>query len=332
MLLILYPWRPYRVLSTWPAESRFISELVTAPPPPFSSGLGTGKGGVKPVKIREPVWLQAKERREGNNTDYQHEDFISSTAGYKAVAPDIKSNMDAAERRRRMIQESKFLGGDMEHTHLVKGLDYALLKKVKVRHSVESSFFDNHQESSFFLIWTTIRNLLSFLSGQPSGIFFLSYLDNHQESSFFLIWTSIRNLLSYLDNHQESSFLSGQPSGIFFLSYLDNHQESSFFLIWITSGIFYDNPNCDDLSLVVFRSNEAPEKKDLFLPGRMAYVIDLDDEFAESDIPTTLLRSKADYPAIEKTRSFCEISSTWQLNRFGDKDPFITKGRIQDVL
>ena len=28
------------------------------------------------------------------------------------------------------IQESKFLGGDMEHTHLVKGLDFALLQKV----------------------------------------------------------------------------------------------------------------------------------------------------------------------------------------------------------
>ena len=39
--------------------------------------------------------------------------------------------MDQAERRRQMIQESKFLGGDMEHTHLVKGLDYALLNKVR---------------------------------------------------------------------------------------------------------------------------------------------------------------------------------------------------------
>ncbi len=39
--------------------------------------------------------------------------------------------MDAAERRKQMIQESKFLGGDMEHTHLVKGLDYALLQKVR---------------------------------------------------------------------------------------------------------------------------------------------------------------------------------------------------------
>jgi hypothetical protein len=36
----------------------------------------------------------------------------------------------AAEMRKRAIQESKFLGGDMEHTHLVKGLDFALLQKV----------------------------------------------------------------------------------------------------------------------------------------------------------------------------------------------------------
>ena len=37
-----------------------------------------------------------------------------------------------AEQRKKAIQESKYLGGDMEHTHLVKGLDYALLQKVCV--------------------------------------------------------------------------------------------------------------------------------------------------------------------------------------------------------
>lgn len=40
------------------------------------------------------------------------------------------SDKSAAEKRRQLIQESKFLGGDMEHTHLVKGLDFALLQKV----------------------------------------------------------------------------------------------------------------------------------------------------------------------------------------------------------
>ncbi len=30
------------------------------------------------------------------------------------------------------IDETKFLGGDVEHTHLVKGLDYALLQKARL--------------------------------------------------------------------------------------------------------------------------------------------------------------------------------------------------------
>jgi IK cytokine len=29
------------------------------------------------------------------------------------------------------FQESKYLGGDLEHTHLVKGLDYSLLNKAR---------------------------------------------------------------------------------------------------------------------------------------------------------------------------------------------------------
>lgn len=44
----------------------------------------------------------------------------------------VDRDNSAAEKRRQMIQESKFLGGDMEHTHLVKGLDFALLQKVSL--------------------------------------------------------------------------------------------------------------------------------------------------------------------------------------------------------
>lgn len=49
---------------------------------------------------------------------------------------------------------------------------------------------------------------------------------------------------------------------------------------------------------VVFRSGQI-ERNELFLPGRMAYVVDLDDEFTDTDIPTTLIRSKADCPSME---------------------------------
>ena len=46
-------------------------------------------------------------------------------------------------------------------------------------------------------------------------------------------------------------------------------------------------------------SRRQPERNELFLPGRMAYVIDLEDDMMESDIPTTLIRSKADCPSLE---------------------------------
>lgn len=49
---------------------------------------------------------------------------------------------------------------------------------------------------------------------------------------------------------------------------------------------------------ILFKS-KAYERNELFLPGRMAYVVDLDDEYADTDIPTTLIRSKADCPTME---------------------------------
>lgn len=48
---------------------------------------------------------------------------------------------------------------------------------------------------------------------------------------------------------------------------------------------------------------DIPKKIDNFLEGRMAYVFELDDEYAESDIPTTLMRSKADCPDLQDNLS-----------------------------
>lgn len=53
---------------------------------------------------------RADERRKGHNPDYA--DKLNQMA-----------SMDA--------ETSKYLGGDVEHTHLVKGLDYALLVKIR---------------------------------------------------------------------------------------------------------------------------------------------------------------------------------------------------------
>lgn len=37
----------------------------------------------------------------------------------------------------------------------------------------------------------------------------------------------------------------------------------------------------------------------LFAPGRMAYIIDLTEDLTDTDIPTTLIRSKSDVPSMD---------------------------------
>ncbi|GAU98681.1 hypothetical protein RvY_09795 [Ramazzottius varieornatus] len=87
--------------------------------------------GEEAAKLDANYRDRAKERREHTNKEHDDLIMLAATAGYKAVAPDFQSGLDAAERRRKIIEESKYLGGDIEHTHLVKGLDYALLQKVR---------------------------------------------------------------------------------------------------------------------------------------------------------------------------------------------------------
>ncbi|KAF9414399.1 hypothetical protein BGZ94_000405, partial [Podila epigama] len=64
---------------------------------------------------------RATERRQGINPDYaETEQILTTLEGAAAdVAPEV------------LYEQSKFLGGDVEHTHLVKGLDFALLNKVR---------------------------------------------------------------------------------------------------------------------------------------------------------------------------------------------------------
>ena len=55
------------------------------------------------------------------------------------------------------------------------------------------------------------------------------------------------------------------------------------------------HPMAKNINRVLFEQ-EIPKQIENFLEGRMAYVFELEDEYAESDIPTTLMRSKADCP------------------------------------
>ncbi|KAH0953270.1 hypothetical protein HN011_001763 [Eciton burchellii] len=185
----------------------------------------------KMAELAEKYRDRARERRDGTNQDYQAEDPMNSASAYRAVAPDLKSGMDAAERRRQMIQQSKFLGGDMEHTHLVKGLDYALLQKV--RSEIEAKEHEQEQE--------------------------MEKLVKPKEK--------IKKEPEKKDD--EMQFKTKMGRNVY--------------------------------KTVMIMKSKQIERNELFTPGRMAYVIELDDENADVDIPTTLIRSKADVPTIDNT-------------------------------
>ena len=71
-------------------------------------------------KVDDRYRDRAKERREGKNTDYAaSEDLLQ---GIRAAAQEGQNNE---------AELSKYLGGDEAHTHLVKGLDVALARRVK---------------------------------------------------------------------------------------------------------------------------------------------------------------------------------------------------------
>lgn len=77
----------------------------------------------KHAPVKEPKRKWTPRPREESTTTYRdraHERRTDSNADYDTQVP---ADMDE--------QTTKFLGGDAEHTHLVKGLDYVLLNKMR---------------------------------------------------------------------------------------------------------------------------------------------------------------------------------------------------------
>ena len=89
---------------------------------------------------------EARQRKEGNDEDGGagasgapfYADFHDAAAEAGQSVSDaptfaqLGDREDLSQQQHRLsIAQSKYLGGDIEHTHLVKGLDYALLQKMR---------------------------------------------------------------------------------------------------------------------------------------------------------------------------------------------------------
>ena len=168
----------------------------------------------------------------------------------------MKGNFDAAERRRQMIQESKYLGGDMEHTHLVKGLDFALLQKVRSeiinREKVEETDVKEKEEEA---------------EEDPKNKKDKKKKETPQQPTS----------TTKKDDSKEAVKIDSDENKIVCKTVMAKN---------IVRNVF----NVD-----------ATQKNELFYPGRMAYIVELEEDLTESsnatDVPTTIIRSKADVQA-----------------------------------
>ena len=125
------------------------------------------------------------------------------------------------------------MGGDLQHTHLVKGLDYALLQKVRS----EITHHEQIQE-------TEMENLVD---------------------------EKIAEKIEKVEQEKESDDME-------------------------LKTILGKNIH----RLITLQRSKTIERNEMFLPNRMAYLVELEDENAESDIPTTIIRSKAETHASEE--------------------------------
>ena len=218
---------------------------------------------------------RAKERRDG--VDGPNVPTEDTTSAYRAVAPNAHGVHDAAERRKQMIHESKYLGGDMEHTHLVKGLDFALLQKVRAE-IVAREVIEAEEEEE-----TNIREAS----------------DKADEKS----------------DKKESDEKDEDDGGI---------TECR-----TTMG--------KNIMRQMFNA-EGPKCNELFMPGRMAYVMDLEED-GETDIPTTSIRSKKDVVNSNQKSTIStndivinKLTQILSYLRAGNRTKRKKKDKIEDLL
>merc|ERR1719430_1535050 len=208
---------------------------------------------------------RARERRDGGGEIPPGVE--DSSTGYRAVAPNARESHDAAERRRQMIHESKYLGGDMDHTHLVKGLDFALLQKV--RSEIETREESAAEESS-----DEVDRDVEEEDEKEEGPGGSKPVFGNRKARR----AAARKAKDELSNAEKEAKTKKAA-----LEDVDEEKKDEIACRTIMGK---------NIVRTIFKP-EQPKVNELFIAGRMAYVMDLEEE-VETDIPTTSIRSKKD--------------------------------------
>ncbi len=115
------------------------------------NAIPTEKVTVKSALIASGYRDRALERRKEENKEFHDQQLAKRSAKEDSIHQPPSSMLDIAQTEDDIIaqldaEQTKFLGGDVEHTHLVKGLDYALLAKTREQLMQESEENDGDKK------------------------------------------------------------------------------------------------------------------------------------------------------------------------------------------
>ncbi|KAG2232093.1 hypothetical protein INT48_001161 [Thamnidium elegans] len=203
---------------------------------------------------------RAAERRQ-HTTDPTDDSQLSTEELLQRTQIEAGQELDA----KQLYEQSKFLGGDVTHTHLVKGLDFALLRKVRtdLEHKKEEKSGSSSEEEE-----EEEGEEPQKPQPQPQ--------QQQNEEDIDLTLEKFERGEKVTEENQDQD---------------QTMQETSKFLTVMAKNI-HDQ---------IIQQTTTKPRVELFQPGRMAFVFELADEVGHySDafaIPTAIIRSKADITA-----------------------------------
>lgn len=201
---------------------------------------------------------RAAERRKQDDSTIS-EDQLTTEELLQRTQREAGEELDA----KQLYEQSKYLGGDVNHTHLVKGLDFALLKKVRTDLSKQNNRDKDEQDTN-------------------------EAEEEHAEAQAMDVDDDLDQVLEKFERGEKIADNSSKAETE------DTSMENKpKFHTLMAKNIFEQ---------IQHQAHpEDQPRVELFEPGRMAFVFELADEVGHySDafaIPTAMIRSKADIAA-----------------------------------
>ncbi|CEP13603.1 hypothetical protein [Parasitella parasitica] len=239
----------------------------------FKKGSNNKAEEQDPEENEQPKYRdRAAERRKQDNTTISEDHPSTTEALLQQTQLEAGEELDS----KQIYEQSKYLGGDVDHTHLVKGLDFALLRKVRadLNKKQQQSNGDEQQDER-----QTKDTAAS--SKQHSQDMSLNDGNGNEEDD--------DELDQVLDRFERGEKVADDTTN----SGLMEENQPKFHTLMAKNIYQYIQHQTNP--------EEQQPRVELFEPGRMAFVFELADEVGHySDafaIPTSMIRSKTDVAA-----------------------------------